>query len=205
MDNCINSLLKTSRIWLFMNNNTLRNVGGNRDMSRRYQDAMTVCQKLGKPTYFVTMTCNPAWPEIQAACAHSNQKAIDRPDITARVFALKLQELRDDLYKKHVLGRAIAYLDVIEFQKRGLPHAHILLILSSADSLLTSDTVDDVATAAFPIAPTPDVFGSDTRGQSDYAAALHGHRRLNKLVCDTMLHREHLTGAEAVCSHLSSY
>ena len=158
---------------------------------------MTVCQKLGKPTYFVTMTCNPAWPEIVAACAQSNQKPIDRPDITARVFALKLQALRQDLDKRHVLGRTTAYLDVIEFQKRGLPHAHILLVVNEPP--LSCDTIDAVVTAALPTAPTRDTFPSDSGGDSAYDVASTGYRRLYKLVCETMLHREHLTGREPVC------
>ena len=47
----------------------------------------------------------------------------------ARVFRQKLRKLLHDLTSKHVLGRARAYTYVVEFQKRGLPHAHILLIL----------------------------------------------------------------------------
>ena len=42
---------------------------------------------------------------------------------------MKLQEIIKDLYEKQWLGQVIAYIYVVEFQKRGLPHAHILLIL----------------------------------------------------------------------------
>ena len=34
-----------------------------------------------------------------------------------------------DFIVGEVLGKVVAYMHVIEFQKRGLPHAHILLIL----------------------------------------------------------------------------
>ena len=57
------------------------------------------------------------------------QSPAERPIIVARVFAGKLKELEDDLYKKHVLGRVVAHVRVTEFQKRGLPHVHILLML----------------------------------------------------------------------------
>ena len=52
-----------------------------------------------------------------------------RPNIVSRVFSLKLKALIDDLFNKHVLGNAVAGVYVIEFQKRGLPHAHIPLIM----------------------------------------------------------------------------
>jgi hypothetical protein len=38
-----------------------------------------------------------------------------------------LKELINDIHKKHILGRTIAGIYVIEFQKRGLSHAHILI------------------------------------------------------------------------------
>jgi len=42
------------------------------------------------------------------------------------VFKIKLKELINDIHKKYILGHTIAGIYVIEFQKRGLPHAHIL-------------------------------------------------------------------------------
>ena len=59
----------------------------------------------------------------------------DRPDIVARVFRLKLKELCEELYKDGIFGVAVAHLHVVEFQKRGLPHAHILIILAERDRL----------------------------------------------------------------------
>ena len=35
-----------------------------RDMRRRYQDLTAIVRKFGKPDLFVTVTCNPEWPEI---------------------------------------------------------------------------------------------------------------------------------------------
>jgi hypothetical protein len=46
------------------------------------------------------------------------------------VFKIKLKELINDIHKKHILGRTIAKIYVIEFQKRGLPHAHILIFFA---------------------------------------------------------------------------
>ncbi|XP_076937964.1 uncharacterized protein LOC143605899 [Bidens hawaiensis] len=67
------------------------------------------------------MTCNPQWTEI---CDHLKvgQTAQDRPDLVSRVFRSKLEDLKELLFKKHLLGKVKAYVYVIEFQKRGLPH-----------------------------------------------------------------------------------
>jgi hypothetical protein len=46
------------------------------------------------------------------------------------VFKIKLKELIDDIHKKHILGCTIVRIYVIEFQKHGLPHAHILIFFA---------------------------------------------------------------------------
>jgi hypothetical protein len=46
---------------------------------------------------------------------------------------LKLKQLMDDLMKNSAMGKVKGYLCVIEFQKRGLPHAHILATLEDED------------------------------------------------------------------------
>ncbi len=76
-----------------------------------------------------------------------NQNAADRPDLTAHLFHLKLQELLKDLCEKNLLGKVIAYVYVIEFQKRDLPHAHILLILAPEDKLQSVDDYDSIISA----------------------------------------------------------
>ena len=52
---------------------------------------------------------------------------------TCRVFHIKLASLMQDLLeindKPGIFGRVIGKIHVIEYQKRGLPHAHVLLIL----------------------------------------------------------------------------
>jgi len=40
-------------------------IGCPRDMRRRYLDAVALVKRFGKPDIFLTMTCNPRWPEIQ--------------------------------------------------------------------------------------------------------------------------------------------
>ena len=85
-----------------------------------YQDAMAIVREFGKPDLFITVTCNPKWPEIKKELL-PNQKASDRPDLIARVFKLKLGAITHDLFARGVLGKVIANVHVIEFQKRELP------------------------------------------------------------------------------------
>jgi hypothetical protein len=62
------------------------------------------------------------------------QQLQDWLDLVTRVFKIKLNELINDIHKKHILGRTIAGIYVIECQKRGLLHAHILIFLSKTIS-----------------------------------------------------------------------
>ncbi|KIH55324.1 hypothetical protein ANCDUO_14520 [Ancylostoma duodenale] len=123
--------------------------GSPRDMIAKYQDAMSIVARYGKPDLFITMTCNPQWKEVQESL-FSGQAPSDRPDIVARVFKLKLDALLDYLCKKHILGEVAAYIWVVEFQKRGLPHAHILIILNEAWKPRTAADVDDIVCAELP-------------------------------------------------------
>ena len=123
--------------------------GGPRQMYQLYQDAMAIVRHFGKPDIFITFTCNPKWPEITRELL-PYQVASDRPDLTTRVFHIKLQEMMKDLCKKHYLGRVIAHVYVIEFQKRGLPHAHILLILAPEDKIHSIEEIDSIISAEIP-------------------------------------------------------
>ena len=106
--------------------------GSPRWYNTKFQNGMAICRKYHKPDFFITMTCNPKWPEITAVL-NKDQTPQDRPDIVARIFKLKSDQLIEDLIHGGVLGTVVAYMYVIEFQKRGLPHAHILLILADHD------------------------------------------------------------------------
>ncbi|XP_020252361.1 uncharacterized protein LOC109829733 [Asparagus officinalis] len=124
-------------------------IGGPRDMRRRYMDAMALVQRFGKPDIFITMTCNPDWKEIKDKLL-MGQVAQDRPDLTSCVFHSKLEDLKDQLFKKNVFGRVGAHVYVIEFQKRGLPHAHILVILKEDCKILTPDQFNKYISAEIP-------------------------------------------------------
>ncbi|XP_073363372.1 uncharacterized protein [Aegilops tauschii subsp. strangulata] len=123
--------------------------GGDRDMKKRHMDAMAIVHTYGKPDIFLTMTCNPKWEEIINELL-PGQTAQDRPDIVARVFYGKLEAMKDMLLKKMVLGVVVAYVYVVEFQKRGLPNAHFLLIMDSTYKLLVPEQYDRLISAELP-------------------------------------------------------
>ena len=95
--------------------------------------ALTLVARKGPPTFFITATCNPLWPEIVEQLL-PGQTAYDRDDLTCRVFHARLQALLHNLRQGHYFeGRTTTYsIYVIEFQHRGLPHAHIVLQLDGA-------------------------------------------------------------------------
>ena len=103
--------------------------GGARHMHRLFQDAMAIVRRYGKPHIFVTLTSNPEWQDIKSGL-FEGQSANDRPDIICRVFRLKLSSMINEIVNKQIFGPVSAYVQTIEFQKRGLPHAHMLFILS---------------------------------------------------------------------------
>ena len=123
--------------------------GSPRCMHQLYQDAMSIVRKFGKPDLFITFTCNPNWPEIKDALI-GTQTPADRPDLAARVFHQKLKELMHDIVDKQIFGKTLAHVYVIEFQKRGLPHSHILVILHHDNKPLSPDSYDEFVSAEIP-------------------------------------------------------
>src|SRR6266496_5576350 len=74
----------------------------------------------------------------------AGSSATGHPHIISRVFNLKLKTLIDDLLNKHVLGKTVADVLTVEFQKRGLPHAHILLIMDRHEKIRDVEFIDNI-------------------------------------------------------------
>ncbi|KAH1069241.1 hypothetical protein GYH30_006728 [Glycine max] len=105
-------------------------VGSPRYMDQLYFDGMAICNHVGSPNLFITLTCNPNWPEIRIVLAPLNLKPTDRPDLISRL--------------------TIAYMHTIEFQKRGLPHVHLLLFLHPDNKYSSSNDIDHIISAKIP-------------------------------------------------------
>lgn len=123
--------------------------GGDRFMQQLFQDSMAIVRHFGRPTLFITFTANPKWKEIVQELL-PGQSAIDRPDLVARVFHLKQKELLDEIKHKNIFGRFLGCVWTIEYQKRGLPHMHLLLFLHSEDRFLTATHINEIISAEIP-------------------------------------------------------
>ncbi|XP_015057654.1 uncharacterized protein LOC107003921 [Solanum pennellii] len=125
--------------------------GGPRYRAQNYQDAMAICRWAGYPNLFLTFTCNPKWPEIKAMFHLIGQHDDgSRVDIICRVFQIKLAQLMQHIKKDKPFGTVIACIYTIEFQKRGLPHAHILLFLHESQKNPTAEHIDRLISAEIP-------------------------------------------------------
>ncbi|OWZ09382.1 Helitron helicase [Phytophthora megakarya] len=107
-----------------------------------------IVRELDDPNLFITYTCNPKWVEIKENL-RPGQTAADRSDIVARVFLQKLKAISNDL-DEGVLEIQVTRIHVVEYQKRGLPHAHILLISRPEDRPLTAENVNRLVSAELP-------------------------------------------------------
>ena len=122
-----------------------------------FEKAMAIIQKVifslnsllkcafqtGKPDLFITFTGNPQWKEIQVRVSLlSNLQSDllqenllpgctwqDDPFLTADVFYMKMKAFLSDIVDRELFGPVLSYSYSIEFQKRGMPHMHLLLTL----------------------------------------------------------------------------
>ncbi|XP_061341343.1 uncharacterized protein LOC133287696, partial [Gastrolobium bilobum] len=124
--------------------------GGPRYMAENCKDAFAICRWAEYPHLFITITCNPKCPEITRFLKARNLNTEDRPDILCRVFKFKLDQLLHDLKNGHFLGTVNARVCTVEFQKRGLAHAHILLFLHPFAKPNTGLKIDNLISAEIP-------------------------------------------------------
>ena len=101
------------------------------------------------------MTANPSWSEITREL-YPGQTSSDHPDLITHVFCAKLQTLIADL-KNGILGDLAAFIYTIEFQKRSLPHAHLIAYLKPHAKACTSDDIDSLLSSELP-EDDPDLF-----------------------------------------------
>ncbi|XP_072081071.1 uncharacterized protein [Arachis hypogaea] len=139
--------------------------GGPRYMIQNYQDAMAICKVVGYPDLFITFTCNPKWPEVEDFLKNRKLNSEDRPDIVCRAFKAKLDTLIKDIRANKIFGKVSEVVYTIEFQKRGLPHAHILLFLHKDDKYPIAKDIDRIISAEIP----------DKKTDADYFEAVKKH------------------------------
>ncbi|KAK4700477.1 ATP-dependent DNA helicase PIF1, partial [Phenoliferia sp. Uapishka_3] len=111
--------------------------------AEQVSDAFALARCRGKPGFFLTATCNPTWPELRSRL-RPGQSATEAALITTRVFKARLQKLLEKLKAHFPMDYIVR---IIEFQKRGLPHAHIVFRTSPE---LPFDRIDLIVSAELP-------------------------------------------------------
>jgi hypothetical protein len=99
-------------------------VGSRAWASEHVADSLALAREIGKPDFLITITTNPTWPEITSQLG-PGQSASDIPFIVCRVFRAKVKLALKFIRAR--FGKVLYMVQVTEFQKRGLPHAHIVL------------------------------------------------------------------------------
>jgi len=123
-------------------------LGSGRWSANQIADSLTIAATYGPPTFFVTFTCNGDWPEIRSRL-RPGQTYTDVPVVVCRVFKQKLSRLMAIFRTMFPNAGPLLYsIQRVEFQKRGLPHAHILLKYAR-DCVLPED-IDQVISAHIP-------------------------------------------------------
>ncbi|XP_024963674.1 uncharacterized protein LOC112503936 [Cynara cardunculus var. scolymus] len=79
--------------------------GGAQYMMQNYLDAMSLCKWYGYSDLFLTMTCNPKWPEVRRFVKDIGLNPEDRPDILCRLFKIKLDALIRELKENEFFGK----------------------------------------------------------------------------------------------------
>jgi hypothetical protein len=133
-------------------------------MSAKFHDALYMCTIIRCPSFLVTFTVTPKWPAIIEVIRETSPTATssDRADIIARLFRLKLDELIHDLMHKHIFGRIAGMSMAIEYQKRMLPRARIVVIIHPDGRHKIAEDIDKLISAEIPREPT-DADNEETR------------------------------------------
>jgi len=124
-------------------------VGGPRYMNQRYQDAVAIARHYHGFDLFITFTSNPCWEAITSELL-PGQMTADRPDLVIRMFNMYKDALLHDIANNNIFGHTHAHVHSIKFQKRGLPHMHLLLSLFPCHKPSTLAEVDSVIHASWP-------------------------------------------------------
>jgi hypothetical protein len=96
-------------------------------MTTLAKNALVLVSEFGCPHVFITLTCNPKWPEIDLQSL-DGQTAFGCPDVTAAVFKSRLDQMKMNILNgKYFDGHEPTYsFHVIECQYCGLLHAHLV-------------------------------------------------------------------------------
>ncbi|CAH1434180.1 unnamed protein product [Lactuca virosa] len=89
--------------------------GGPKHKIQQYQDAMAICCWAGTPDLFVTMTCNPKWPEIERHIQQMvpGQPSTDRPDIVTQLPSQENDPIAFEAVRSHMMHGPCGQLNTL--------------------------------------------------------------------------------------------
>ena len=172
-----NEIDRSGRVFILPATHT----GSDRWYHKWYKNAMHLVLKKGKPTFFLTMTMDVNCKEV-IALLRPGQSPYDQPDIICRIFEIKRKELLRLIKEEGIFGHCVAHVAVIEFQKRGAPHMHLLFWIENFDE--TPQNIDNVISAEIPPEGAP---GSKERELHELVPGSK-ERELHELVMKHMIH-----------------
>ena len=106
-------------------------------VSGKIYESLAISRTRGNPNLFITMTCTPNHPSILNASTRGVSPS-DRTVVVLQIFFQQVLQLTKLLIdgKTPDWEPAKGITPLREFQKRGLPHIHILSILDIIDCIL---------------------------------------------------------------------
>ncbi|TKR69684.1 hypothetical protein L596_021812 [Steinernema carpocapsae] len=184
--------------------------GSPRYLRQKFKNAVAMSNKLGHPDLFITFTASAKWKELRENIPKGETFA-DHPFLVAEVFMKKLKCLLKDIcgtrsnenassrkkrrtenrnrtFKKGMFGEVSWYVYSVEFQQRGLPHAHIVISLADQNKPKTPEDIDKICQAELPIVP-------EDVNDPDYVK----QKKLRKLVELLMVHTPCEQNPHAYC------
>jgi hypothetical protein len=133
-----------------------------RFMMQTYQNVMAIVQSKGIPDVFLTFTCNPNWLKILTEL-EPNQIAFDHPDLVTHIFQMKVKALLKGVAKIGWFAKIIGNIWTREYQKRALPHIHLLLIFPQEQKVSIIKYIDRLMSAKLPLPENAPLFEMVTK------------------------------------------
>ncbi len=117
--------------------------GSQHHLSALAKNALVLDSEYGCPHVFLTLACNPEWPEIQSQLING-RTAFDHPDVTVPLFKSRLDKFKTNIRNgKYFESHEVIYIiHVIEYQYCGLPHAHMVFRLDNAHDIDANNQED---------------------------------------------------------------
>jgi hypothetical protein len=107
--------------------------GSKRHLKKQAINGLHIVSHFGPSHIFATLTCNKNWPEFKEVLWPESD-VFGMPALVAEVFHARLQAFLHNLRHGKYFGgdTTVFIIRVIEYQERGLPHAHIVYRLQAA-------------------------------------------------------------------------